>query len=73
MAQADMARELGENDSVDRLRKTFLTSMAQLEKQLWTGTYYRLCHDFITGKSNDGLISKTHAPERPLYVLHPWC
>jgi uncharacterized protein (DUF608 family) len=56
-AAAEMAELVGENDYAGQMRKRFASAEKLLDKQLWTGEFYRLCYDPVTGKSNDGVMT----------------
>jgi non-lysosomal glucosylceramidase len=56
-AAAEMAELVGETDYACEMRKRFTSAEKLLDEQLWTGAFYRLCYDPVTGKSNDGVMT----------------
>jgi uncharacterized protein (DUF608 family) len=56
-AGGELARLLGETGEADRLTTMASDALDKLEQQLWTGRYYRLCHDPSDGMDNDGVMA----------------
>lgn len=56
-ATAEMAELMGETDYACDLRQRFSAAKDLLDEQLWTGDFYRLCYDPVTGQGNDGVMT----------------
>jgi uncharacterized protein (DUF608 family) len=56
-ATADMAALMKDADYEKDLRDRYHSASGTLQKQLWNGTYYRLCYDPVTGEANEGVMA----------------
>ncbi len=56
-AAAEMAELIGESGYASEMRQRFTSAEKLLDEQLWTGEFYRLCYDPLTGKGNDGVMA----------------
>lgn len=56
-AAAEMAELVGEADYARNMRQRFASAEKLLDEQLWTGEFYRLCYDPVTGDCNDGVMT----------------
>jgi len=56
-ATAELGDLLGRADYAADLRNKLDDALSKLDEQLWTGEYYRLCHDPADGSSNDGVMA----------------
>ncbi len=56
-AAAEMAELMGDADYACEMRQRFTSAEKLLDEQLWTGAFYRLCYDPLTGQGNDGVMA----------------
>lgn len=56
-ASAVLAAVAGEQERGAILEKKLDNALAELDEQLWNGSYYRLCYDPVDGVENEGVMA----------------
>jgi uncharacterized protein (DUF608 family) len=56
-AASELGVFVGDRAKSEQYKAKFEDAQKKLDKQLWNGTYYRLCHDPLTSEDNEGVMA----------------